>query len=155
MNKSVSRLCLTAAVAFIAGIMFAPMAFIALSKLKAPGRYQKQRDAVSFFYKTMNALFEGTYSAEEDWVSPDALKKFREYETQLGGKCELFIVDSTPGYYECVAFFPSGDIFSLAIVRRDGRWVLSYLHPRDWERFWRDALYRYRIKRDSDQHSTE
>ncbi len=143
MNKSVSRLCLTAAVAFIAGIIFAPMAFIALSKLKAPGRYQQQRDAVSFFYKTMHALFEGTYSAEEDWVSPDALKKFREYETQLGDKCELFIVDSTPGYYECVAFFASGDIFRLVIVRRGQNWVLDGFYSRDWERFWRDVLYRH------------
>ena len=147
MNKSLYRLCLTAAIAFIAGILLGPVALISLSKLKAPGRYQQKMEAVSFFYRTMNALFEGTYSPEEGSVSEAVLEKFREYKPQLGGKCNLFIVDSTPDYYECFAFFPSGDIFNLAIIQRDGRWELVGFDIEDWERLWRDVLYRYRIKR--------
>jgi len=151
MNKSLYSLCLTATVAFIVGILVGSVVLISMSKLRAPGRYQQKMEAVSFFYRTMNALFEGTYSPKEGSVSETFLEKFGEYKPQLGGKCELFIVDSTHNYYECLAFFPSGDIFNLAIIRRDGRWELEGFDLQDWERLWRDILYRYRIKRDSDQ----
>lgn len=151
MNKSLFRLCLTATIAFIAGTIFMPMALVLLSKLERPGRYQQKREAITFFYKTMNELFEGTYNPEEGYVLDWVLEKFEEYKLNLGGKCKLFIIDSTPGYYECYVFFPSGDLFSLVIDRRDGRGKLGGFHLQDWDRLWKDTLDRYGIKKDSNQ----
>lgn len=147
MNRSI---CLTAAVSFIAGIIFAPAAFMLLNQLRTPGRYRQKSEAVSFFYSTMHALFEGTYNPEDGSVSPEALKKFREYEPQLGDKCRLFIVDGTPpGYYESLAFFPSGDIFDVVIRKTSQGLILDVFYPRDWEKFWRSVLYDYDIERDN------
>lgn len=147
MNRS---FCLTTAVSFIAGIIFAPAAFMLLNQLRAPGRYRQKSEAVSFFYSTMHALFEGTYNSEDGSVSPEALKKFREYEPQLGDKCRLFIVDGTPpGYYESLAFFPSGDIFDVVIRKTSQGLILDVFYPRDWEKFWRSVLYDYDIERDN------
>lgn len=143
--------CLAIAFSFIVGIMFGPLTLILIMKLKAPGDYQQKREAISFFYSTMYALFEGTYNPEEGSVSEAFLEKFEEHKPQLGGKCELFIIDSTPGYYECYVFFPSGDIFNLAIDRRDGRGELKGFYLKNWDILWRETLYRYHTKRDSDQ----
>jgi hypothetical protein len=143
--------CITVALSFIAGVIFLPMALVLWSHLKGvPSRYQEKREAMSFFYHTMNSLFEGTYNPKEGSVSQEFLERLKEYEPQLGGKCKLFVVDSTHGYYECVAFFPSGNMFRLAVARRDGRWKLTALHPQDWDRSWREILHYYHVEHDSD-----
>ena len=140
--------CLAIAFSFIIGIIIGIVALILIMiMVDAPRRYQQKREAISFFYSTMYALFEGTYNPEEGSVPEWVLEKFEEYKPQLGGKCKLFIIDSTPGYYECYVFFPSGDIFSLVIDRRDGRGKLGGFHLQDWDRLWKDTLDRYDIKR--------
>ena len=143
--------CLAIAFSFIVGIMCGPLVLFLLIKLKAPGDYLQKREATSFFYNTMYELFEGTYDPEEGSVSEVFLEQFEEHKPQLGGKCKLFIIDSTPGYYECYVFFPSGDISKLVIDRRDGRGELKGFYLQDWDRLWKDTLDRYDILRDSDQ----
>ena len=126
MNKQLSSRYLTAIISFIIGIIIGIVALILLmAKVDAPRRYQQKREAISFFYSTMHALFEGTYNPEEGSVSEAFLEKFEEHKLQLGGKCKLFIIDSTPGYYECYVFFPSGDIIKLVIDRRDVYLLIS------------------------------
>jgi len=143
MNKSLFRLCLTAAVAFIAGTIFMPMGLVLMSKLERPGRYQQKKEAYSFFYRTMNELFEGTYNPEEGSVSPDALETFKKYGPRLGGKCRLFISDDESGYFDGIAFFPSGDCFSVVVLRiNDDRMVLKSFYPLDWEEFWMRVMPR-------------
>jgi len=74
----------------------------------------------------------------------------QELKPHLGGKCKLYIIDSTGGYYECFAFFPSGDIFNLAIIRRDRHWTIAGFHNLpNWDRLWEDTLNRYAITLDS------
>jgi len=142
---------LAIAISFIAGTIFWPMALVLLSKLERPGLYQRKKEAYSFFYRTMNELFEGTYNSEEGSVSQDALETFKEYKAWLGGKCRLVIGDDSSGYFGGEAFFPSGDIFYVVIVRKDERMVLERFHPEDWERLWRDLMPQN--ERDSKQHS--
>ena len=147
MNTSVSRLYLTAVVSFILGMMLGPVALFALFHFTGASRNREKMEAKSFSYRTMHALFQDAYSAEEGSVSPHALKTFTEYKSRLGNECKLFIVDSTPGYYECAAFFPSGDRFNVGIVKRDGRWVLEGFTHQDWDRSWKQILYIHGIDR--------
>jgi len=144
MNKSVFKFCLTAAVSFSAGFIIGKVVTRELVEARlfaAPaGQYQHRMEASSFFYKTMNALFEGKYSDEDGSVSPGALEDFREHESRLGGKCSLFIHNIYPDYYECTAIFPSGDMFSVGIFRRDDRWLLNSFRQDHWSLFWRDKL---------------
>jgi len=69
MNKSVFKLCLTAVVSFVAGIVLATLAFnIARwikSNAKATRRNNQTINANDFFYSTMHAFFEGIYSSED------------------------------------------------------------------------------------------
>jgi len=133
MNKVLSRYYLTAGISCIVGIVIGIVSLtLFMVVVDAPRRSQQKREAVSFFYKTVNELFEDTYNTEDESVSEIFLGKFREYKSRLGGKCQLFVVDSTPGYYECLAFFPSGDFFTLAIEQRQGKWVLEGFHKKDW-----------------------
>lgn len=156
MNWSLKHLFFLTGFTFIIGIVVGILAItIFMAHFKAPKRYQQKMEAISFFYRTMHDLFEGTYSNEGISISPEALKIFKEYEHRLGGKCDLIIYDSTPGYYECAAFFPSGDVFTIGIVLRDRRWLLGGFHHRDWQRFWSDILYRYRIEPENKQRPKE
>lgn len=148
MNRSVLVPCLiTGVTSFALGTIFLPAV---LSVYSPPSRKQQERrEATSFFYRTMYALFEDTYDPEEGSVSTHALKVFREYGPRLGNKCSFFIVDPHPGYYECAAFFPSGDCFSVVVVKRGGRWILDGFAPTDWERSWHGVRYGYRLGVDS------
>ena len=142
MNKSLYRLCLTAAIAFIAGAVFVLIAIVVWKSHFEPNRSQRQREAYAFFYKTMHELFEGTFNPEEGSVSTDALETFKKYESRLGDKCRLFIGDDSSGYFGGIAFFPSGDSFYVVIVRMDEHMVLKMFNPEDWERFWMDVMPR-------------
>ncbi|MHC4593594.1 MAG: VanZ family protein [Planctomycetota bacterium] len=145
-TESVSRLCLTAAVAFIAGILVVPATLISLSKLKGPSL---QQDACYFFYRTMHELFEGNYNPVEGSVSKDALETFKEYGPRLGDKCYLLINDYTYNAFVGKAFFPSGDMFHVVIVRIGEHFVLKRFNPGDWELHWKELMP------DSEQHSIE
>jgi hypothetical protein len=87
----------------------------------------------------MNALFEGAYDVNKGSVSPEFMNAFKKYEPQLGKKCYLHIIDSTPGFYECFTFFPSGDIFGLTIILENEDWKLYGFNQWDWDSLWRDA----------------
>jgi VanZ family protein len=92
-TESVSRLCFTIAVAFIAGILFVSATILSLNKFSGPSLQQQQKEALSFFYRTIHELFEGNYKHEEGTVSKDALETFNEHVSRLGNKCKLFIYD--------------------------------------------------------------
>lgn len=150
MDRKISRLCLVSLVAFIAGAYFGYFfgLFVMphlITKLFLLDR-NIQKEAVPFFYRTMNSLFEGTYNPEDGSIPEAFLEVFEESEDQLGGKCRLFVLDKKSGYYECFAYFPSGDVFSLVIVREKDRWVLEGFRHKDWEDFWRDVKRRYKIE---------
>ena len=155
-TESVSRLCFTAAVAFIAGVLVLPVTLISLSILKGPSLQKQQKEANSFFYRTMHELFESNYNPEEGTVSKDALQTFKEYGPRLGNKCRLFIYDDwysrnkqKTGYFGGPAFFPSGDVFDVGIERMGERFVLKKLRPGVWEPFWMEIMHNI------EQHSIE
>ena len=147
--ESVSKLCFTAAVAFIAGILAVPATFISLSVLQGPSLQQQQKEARLFFYKTMLELFEDTYNPEEGSISQDALETFKKYETRLGNACRLGIGYASSGSFFGDAFFPSGDIFHVIIVRKGKRFIIKSIKPGNWEEEWME------IMSDSDLHSIE
>ena len=147
MNKSVFKLCcLTAVVSFIAGIAFIVLysfifALAGAPKVRAQNR--RRAEANSFLYTTIHAFFEGTYSSEDGSISQNALNTFRKYESKLGDKCYAYIGDGSSGYHGGKAFFPSGDIFDVIIMRDGGRLVLTHFMHEDWERLWHDSLRWY------------
>lgn len=158
MNKSVSRSCLiTALVSFVAGILLVSWAFYVVrwaeSNREATRRERQRINANAFFYRTMHALFEGTYNSEEGSVSQQALNTFKKYESTLGGKCWADIGDEESGYYWGMALFPSGDIFEVFILGDGKRFMLTSFDHEDWERLWRDALRRSGIKDKEDRRS--
>ena len=149
-NNSLRRLCLTATIAFIAGAVFLLIAIVALKSFE-PNRSQRKGKAYTFFYKTMHEFFEGNYNFEEGSVSKQALETFKKYESRLGDKCQLFIYDdSSSDYFAGIAFFPTGDCFSVAIIRlSEERNLLKSLDPVDWESLWTREMQR--IENDSKQ----
>lgn len=147
-TKPASRLCFTAAVAFIAGVLIVPVTSVSLTLLAGPSLFQRQQAARYFFYSTMCELFKGDYNPKEGSVSENALKTFKEYESRLGDKCSL-LINSYPynlsrqraGYFTGQAFFPSGDVFSVVIVRIDEHFVLERFEPWDWDLLWSEVLF--------------
>jgi hypothetical protein len=142
---------LTITLTFIACMIIGFLLLVPSSQHIKPGRYKEKREATAFFYRTMYALFEGTYNPEEGSVSPAFLERFEKHKPRLGSKCKLLIFDSYPDYYECYVFFPSGDIFDLVIDRRDGQEELKGFYQKNWDRLWKDELHMYGIIQDSDQ----
>ncbi len=146
-TRPASQLCFTAAVAFFAGVLIVPVTSITLSILTGPSLSQRQQAALYFSYSTMCELFEGDYNPKEELVSEDALETFKEYESRLGDKCSLHI-NSDPyslslqrtGYFGGQVSFPSGDLFSVGIVRTGKRFVLERFEPLDWESLWKEIL---------------
>jgi len=147
MNKSNKTLCLISAISvisFIVGVAVAPLAIGMFLELFFPNRLSQEKEAKAFFYRTMDALFEGSYNPEEGSVSPEFMNAFKKYESQLEKKCRLYIFDSSSGHYECFAFFPSGDVFVLAIELINDRWILYGFNLIDWDKFWGDAVRKSR-----------
>ena len=146
MKRETQNLYIMAAVSFIADVAVVPLAVMASGAAVgflgffSTNRQSERQQAEAFFYRTINALFEGTYDANEGLVSPEFMNALKKYEPQLGKKCRLYIIDSTPGYYECFAFFPSGDVFTLQIVLMNGNWKLYGFHQRDWDSFWKYTI---------------
>ena len=151
MNKSVSELCLTAVVSFVVGIVLAALAFKILLWVESNSgsvRRKNQRiEAISFCYRTMYALFEGTYNSEDGSISQKALSTFREYESKLGGRCCVYIGYGSSNFYHMgEVFFPSGDIFEVIIYQDGERFVLRDFTHQDWERLWHRELDMCRIE---------
>lgn len=94
MNKPNKRLCLIAGVSFFAGCWVGCFALIMLFSLSQRNNSQRERKIGAFFYRTMNAIFEGTYNSNEGSVFPEALETIKEYEPRLGC-CLLMIVHLT------------------------------------------------------------
>ena len=142
MKKPSKRIFLISGISFFAGVWIGIFMMIILPILLQSGSYQREQKISSFFYKTMHAIFEGTYDPDEGSISPKPLKTIREYESRLGKKCEFFINDSSPDYTEGTAFFPSGDFFYVLIDRKGKSWVLNQFYHRNWEQSWNNTLHR-------------
>ena len=127
-------------ISFIAGVSVVPLAIGGYLGLFVTNRPSQEQEAKAFFYRTMNSLFEDTYNIEEGSVSTEFMNEFKKYEPQLGKKCRLYIIDSESGYYECFAFFPSGDVFGLQIVLMNDKWILYGFNRRDWDSFWKGVV---------------
>ena len=143
MKKSNKRLCFLSAIPFIAGFTAGFFTMAVFFILLQSSSNQREKEVKSFFYRTMHAIFEGTYESDEGSVSPKALKIIREYEPRLGKKCRLFLVDNSADYCEGISVFPSGDCLYVFIDRRGKRWVIKTVDIDNWERIWRDKLQRF------------
>ncbi len=138
-----SRLCITAAICFIAGFLCSPVVIGAWkARFVAPVKRQQEREAYSFFYKTMLELFEGTYNPENGSISKGDLDIYKEFEDRLGGMCQVRLERDSAGDFVGYAFFPSGDVFEVAVRRIEGSWHLNYF-PRNWRQLWASELDRY------------
>lgn len=154
-TESVSRLCFAIAVAFIAGVLVYPVTLILLNTFIGPNLQKEQKAAYSFFYGTMNELFQGNHKPEEGTVSKEALKTFNEHRHRLGDKCWLFIYSDwyslerqKKGHFFGPAFFPSGDMFEVEMKRSDQGFVLKRLTPGDWESAWMEMKLLQNSKRE-------
>ncbi len=146
-TEPVSQLSYTAAVAFITGVLVVPVISISLSLLTRPNLFQRQEAAKYFFYSTMFELFDDTYDPKEGSVSKEALETFKEYQPQLPDKCMMVICNDPynrsrqwAGYFAGSAIFPTGDHFSVVILRIGERFVLKEFKPWDWNLLWAEIL---------------
>jgi VanZ family protein len=148
-TEPASLLCFTAVVAFTAGALIGPAALFLVGRIGGPNLQQQQKHARHFFYKTMHELFEGTYNPEQGTVSQDAMDTFRKFESELGGKCQLFIYDDwysrnmqRNGYFNGPAFFPSGDVFHVGLQRTNEHFVLKEFNPVEWDQGWEEEIHK-------------
>ena len=146
-TTSVSQLLFLALVVFMAGIPVISTTILSLNKLNETNLLKQQKDVRKFFYNAMFKLLEGTYNPEEGVISQDALDTFKKYEHQLGGKCQLFISDDSysrrlqlTGNFNCIAFFPSGNIFYVKIVQIEKNLFLKSLTSGSWETEWMEIM---------------
>ena len=114
---------------------------IALFSLFQWNSRQRKKEVESFFYRTMNEIFEGKYDPKEGSVFSEAFETIKEYEPRLGKKCKLLINDSSPDYTEGTALFPSGDLFYVLIDRKGKSWVINQFYHRNWGESWNDTLH--------------
>jgi VanZ family protein len=146
-TEPTARLCFTAAVAFVTGVLVVPAISISVGVLTRPNLFQRQQAARYFFYSTMCGLFEGDYDPEEGSVSENALAAFKEYKPRFRDKCSLAL-DYHPynqrmqraGRFTGTVFFPSGDHFRVVIVRRGDRFDMERFEPWDWDLEWSETL---------------
>ena len=92
-------------------------------------------------------MFKGNYNLDEGLISQDALEVFKKYETRLGGKCHLFLCNDPysrnlqiSGNFNCIVFFPSGDIFYATIVKSEEQFILKSFSPGNWETEWMEIM---------------
>jgi VanZ family protein len=146
-TEPMARLCFTAAVAFVAGVLVVPAISISLGVLTRPNLFQRQQAVRYFFYSTMCGLFEGDYDPDEGSVSQDALAAFEECKPRFRDKCSLAL-DYHPynqrrqraGHFTGTVFFPSGDHFRVVIVRTGDRFVMERFEPWGWDSDWSETL---------------
>ena len=150
MNRRSFRLCLTAVISFIAGFLWSPIAIgVWKAQFVTPVHRQRQKEAYSFFYRTMLGLFEGTYGPENGFISQEAMNIYKKYRDRLGIKCRVHLEEDSAGDFVGEAFFPSGDLFRVEIRRIDECLVLAWFHPEDWDRLLREL--RPNIEHDNKQ----
>jgi len=142
-----SGLYFTAMASFVTGVLIVPVVSMSLSVLKGPSLFQQQQAARYFFYTAVCELFEGSFDLEEGSLSEEAVETFKKYRTRLGDKCSFFIHNypynqsrQRTGYFSGTAIFPSGDLFSVVIVRTSENFVLERFEPLNWELVWNEIL---------------
>lgn len=144
-------------VSFVAGWLVASIGWLVfmgfLRGASKPVRVhiRENKQASAFFYRTVHALFEGTYSSEDGSISEHALDVFRETALNIGNKCYLKIYDNESGYHGGIVFFPSGDIFHLTIMPHAGQgFVITDFNRMDWDYLWSSELKRTLPKPNND-----
>jgi hypothetical protein len=141
MKKPNKRICLVSGVSFFAGAWVGCFALIALFSLFQWNSGQRKKEVESFFYRTMNEIFDGTYDSNKGSVYSGALETIKEYEPKLGKKCYFFINDSSPDYTEGTAFLPSGDYFYVLIDRKGKSWVINKFYHLNWDEEWSETIH--------------
>ncbi len=138
------------AISFVAGLVVAStgwflfMGFLHSSSKPVLKRMRENKEATAFFYRTMQALFEGTYNPENGSISERALNVFNKYASNLGNKCYIKIYDNESGYHGGIVFFPSGDIFYIIIMpHSEEDFVITHINRTDWDDLWSSELKRY------------
>ena len=150
MGKSFSRACITAVAFFIVGFLCSPVAIgIWRGRYVLPVQRQQHREAHTFFYRAMVELFGGTYDPEDGHISEkphnNILNVYEEYGERLGGMCFARLDEGSGGGFVGEAFFPSGDVFEVAVQRIEGRWHLTYFRRWNWKLLWASTLDRYDV----------
>ena len=112
MSRSSFRACLMAAIYFVGGFLCSPIVIgVWKANFVTPAHRQQEKDAYSFFYRTMMELSKGNYDPESGLVREDALNDYKKYADQLGGMCQIHLERDSADNFVGQAFFPSGDIF--------------------------------------------
>lgn len=133
MNKFYSRLRLPAAIvlSFIAGYAFYHYSVTIWDPVyqgweQTNSKVEKLRqEAIPFFYRTLNELFEGTYDLKDNYVSKFALDTFNKYKSRLEPRCRLINIYYYDAAFASEALFPSGDRFAMAMIKADKGWRLD------------------------------
>ena len=160
MNKSSFQFRVPAiAVSFVAGLVVASigwflfMGFLHSSSKPVRKRVRENKEATAFFYRTVQALFEGTYNSEDASIREHALKGFKENTSNLGNKCYIKVYDNESGYHGCIVFFPSGDLFHLTIMpHTEKEFVITDFGGMDWDTLWSSELTRTSIPKAVDKY---
>lgn len=158
MKKSVLAPCvITAVVSFVAGLLVASIAwclfmgFLRSASKPVRVRIRENEQASAFFYRTVHALFEGTYNSEDGSISEHALNAFREIALNSGNKCYVKIYDNESGYHGGIGFFPSGDIFHVTITPHpEEDFVITDFNRWRWDDLWSSELRSALPKPDED-----
>ena len=94
-----------------------------------------RQEVTTFFYQTMDELFEGTHDPNNDHISKQAINSFNEYKSRLEPRCRLINVYYYYGFFESDVLFPSGDRFVALIRKNDKGWRLDSLRYASTVRF--------------------
>jgi hypothetical protein len=141
------------AASFMAGFVSHP---IVMTDVHSGERHQSELEAMryealTFFYDTMTALFDGTYNADKDFVSPEALDTFKEFHLKLDRRCWLISVYPDNDLFRGDAMFPSGDIFEVAIKVTPQGWQLDTFHHLGTTLFYHDLVNPVQLASNRDQ----
>ena len=153
-NKSGFQLSLPVIIiSFVAGMLVASIGwFFLIGFLRSASkpvhvRIRETEKATAFFYRTAQALFEGTYKSEDGLI----LDAFRESASKCGNKCYVKVYDNESGYHGGVVFFPSGEIFHIIITPRpDHNFEITDFSRMNWDSLWSSELRSALPKTDED-----
>jgi hypothetical protein len=148
----------TIVVSFLAGCLVASIGcflFVRFSQSASKPvrvRVRENKQATAFFYRTANALFEGTYNSEGGSIKEHALNAFRQVASKHGNKCYVKIYDNESGYHGGVVFFPSGHLSHITIMpRTEQDFVITDFAGMDWDFLWSSELRSALPKPDEDE----
>lgn len=150
MNKSgLQPRLATIIVSFVAGTLVASigwclfMGFLRGASKPVRMRIRETEQATAFFYRTVHAIFEGTYNSEDRSMSEHSLNAFRKNASNSADKCYAKIYENESGYHGGVVFFPSGDIFHIMIMPHpEEDFVITEFARMDWDGLWSRELKR-------------